>query len=199
MRRKMVPVFAVVFGAAIAGCAVTTSATSPEQARGTPTASPAPSAQEIDRAFVSAMLPHHTAAIEMATVEVQRGRRAEVRHLAQEIIDEQEREIAELQQIARADFRFTPSSAVPTGVQQGVLMGQPILMNFQQQIADLKTASDPDTLFLQMMIPHHAMAVVQADTQMMYGSNQRLKLMSERIISSQSRQIGEMENLLQRY
>jgi uncharacterized protein (DUF305 family) len=199
MRWILVPVFAVAFGAAIAGCAVTTSAISPEQARETPMASPTPSAQEIDRAFVSAMVSHHAAAIGMARVEVQRGRRAEVKQLAQQIIDEQEREITELQQIARVDFRFTPSSAVPTGVQQGVLMGQPILMNFQQQIADLKTASDPDTLFLQMMIPHHAMAVVQADTQMMYGSNQRLKQISESIISSQSRQIGEMENLLQRH
>lgn len=199
MRWITILVFVIFFSTAIAGCSVTTSAAPPDQVGETPTTSTTPSAQEIDRAFVRAMVPHHEAAIGMAQVEVQRGRRAEVKQLARQIVDEQQREVTELQQIAGEDLKVTPSTTIPTGVQQGVLMGQPILMDFQQQIADLKTASDPDTLFLQMMIPHHAMAIVQADTQMMHGSNQRLKRISENIVASQSRQIGEMERLLQRH
>jgi uncharacterized protein (DUF305 family) len=162
-------------------------------------ASSTPSPQEIDRTFISGMVLHHEAAIEMAQVEVQRGQRAEVKHLAQQIISAQESEVKELQQIAQQDFNFTPSTTLPVTTQQGVLMGQPILMNFQQDINDLKTASDPDTMFLQMMIPHHAMAIVQADTQMMYGSNPHLKAMSRNIISAQSHEIGEMEDMLQHH
>jgi uncharacterized protein (DUF305 family) len=164
-----------------------------------PAPSATPSAQEIDRAFISAMVLHHTAAVEMAQVEVQRGQRADVKQLAQQIVTAQESQITELQQIAQQDFNFSPTTTLPADTQQGVLMGQPILMDFQGDVNQLKSAADPDTMFLQMMIPHHAMAIVQADTQMMYGSNQRLQAISQDIISSQSREIGEMEGMLQHH
>jgi uncharacterized protein (DUF305 family) len=199
MRLALIPLFAIGLSIAVAGCVGLTSAASPNQANPTPATSALPSAQEVDRTFISAMVLHHQAAVEMAQVEVQRGQRAEVRQLAQQVITAQQSQIKELQQIAQQDFGFTPSTSLPATTQQGVLMGQPILMNFQQDIDDLKTTSDPDAMFLQMMIPHHAMAIVQADTQMMYGSNQRLKTISQDIISSQSSEIGEMEAMLQHH
>jgi uncharacterized protein (DUF305 family) len=199
MRVALFSLLAVALNLMIAGCAGLTSAAAPNQAATTPAASQTPSPKEIDRAFISAMVLHHEAAIEMAQVEVQRGQRAEVKQLAQQIISAQESEIKELQQIAQQDFNFTPSTTLPVTTQQGVLMGQPILMDFHQDINDLKSASDPDTMFVQMMIPHHAMAIVQADTQLMYGSNRRLKTISQSIISAQSYEIGEMEAMLQHH
>ena len=199
MRWTLIPMLAVALSLAVAGCAGLTAAAAARQDPATPAASATPSSQKIDRAFISAMVLHHTAAVEMAQVEVQRGQRAEVKQLAQQIISAQEGQIKQLQQIAQQDFNFTPSTTLPATTQQGVLMGEPILMNFQQGVSDLKSASDPDTMFLQMMLPHHAMAVVQADTQMMYGSNQRLKAISQDIISSQAREIGQMEGLLQHH
>jgi uncharacterized protein (DUF305 family) len=199
MRLTFLVMLVVALSVTVAGCAGLTSAAAPNQADATPAALTTPSAQEIDRTFISAMVLHHEAAIEMAQVEVQRGQRPEVKQLAQQIITAQESEIKQLQQIAQQDFNFTPSTTLPATTQQGVLMGQPILMNFQQDINDLKSAPDPDTMFLQMMIPHHAMAIVQADTQMMYGSNPHLKAMSQNIISTQSHEIGEMEGMLQHH
>ena len=198
MRWTLILVLIAALGTVLAGCAGTTSA-APSRQTTTPTTGATPSAQEIDRAFISAMVLHHTAAVEMAQVEVQRGQRADVKQLAQQIISAQENEIKQLQRIAQQDYNFTPSTTLPTTTQQGVLMGQPILMNFPQDVNDLKTTSDPDMMFLQMMIPHHAMAIVQADTQMTYGSNQQLKAISQNIVSSQSRQIGEMEDMLQHH
>ena len=198
MRWTLILVLIAALGTALAGCTSTTSA-APSRQTTTPTPGAPPSAQEIDRAFISAMVLHHTAAVEMAQVEVQRGQRRDVKQLAQQIIIAQESEIKQLQQIAQQDYNFTPSTTLPATTQQGVLMGEPILMNFQQEINELKSTSNPDTMFLQMMIPHHAMAIVQANTQMMYGSNPRLKVISQNIISSQSRQIGEMDDLLPRH
>lgn len=143
------------------------------------------------------MVVHHQAAVEMSQAEVQRGQRADVKQLAQNIISSQESQIKEMQQIAQQDYNFTPSTALPASTQQGVLMGEPILMTFPQDINDLKSASDPDTMFLQMMIPHHAMAIVQADTQLMYGGNRQLKTISQNIVSSQSHEIGEIRDMLQ--
>ena len=199
MRGTLILVLALALGTAVAGCTGLTTAAVPGQSTTPTAASATPTAQEIDRTFISAMVVHHAAAVEMAQVEVQRGQRAEVKQLALQIISAQEGEIRQLQQIAQHDFNFTPSTTLPTTPQQGVLMGEPILMDFPRQISDLKSTSDPDTMFLQMMIPHHAMAIVQADTQMTYGSDPRLKAISQNIISSQSRQIGEMEDLLQHH
>jgi hypothetical protein len=49
-----------------------------------------------DEAFVRGMIPHHQAAIEMAQIQLKFGKDPQQRHLAQEIIDAQTREIAEM-------------------------------------------------------------------------------------------------------
>jgi uncharacterized protein (DUF305 family) len=198
MRMMLILVLGTALSTVDMGCAGLTSASS-RQSTTLPAPSATPSAQEIDRSFISAMVLHHTAAVEMARVELQRGQRADVKQLAQQIISAQESQIKELQQISQQDFNFSPTTTLPGGTQRDVLMGEPILMDFQGDVNHLKSTADPETTFLQMMIPHHAMAIVQADTQTMYGSNQRLQAISQNIINSQSREIGEMESMLQHH
>ena len=50
-----------------------------------------------DRDFAQMMIPHHQGAIEMAKVLLERGKDPELRNLAEKIIKDQQREIAQLQ------------------------------------------------------------------------------------------------------
>ncbi|MDP9018089.1 MAG: DUF305 domain-containing protein [Candidatus Eremiobacteraeota bacterium] len=52
---------------------------------------------DADRDFMTMMIPHHQAAIDMATVELKSGKNLKVRALAKEIIAAQQKEIAEMQ------------------------------------------------------------------------------------------------------
>lgn len=53
-------------------------------------------AEDLDVAFVCAMIPHHQSAINMAKAELEHGDNAWAKEMAQKIIDAQESEIAEM-------------------------------------------------------------------------------------------------------
>jgi uncharacterized protein (DUF305 family) len=57
---------------------------------------PMTSAGSVDADFVKMMIPHHQAAIDMAQVQLAKGKDPEIRKLSQDIIAAQEKEIAEM-------------------------------------------------------------------------------------------------------
>lgn len=54
----------------------------------------APRSGDVDHDFVQAMVPHHQGAIDMAVAELRYGRNPQLKRIAQEIIIEQQQEIA---------------------------------------------------------------------------------------------------------
>lgn len=69
---------------------------------------------DVDRDFVEMMIPHHQGAIEMAQALLRYGKNEQLRRIAQEIIVDQQQEIAAMR-LALGD-PLPPSAAAPTQV-----------------------------------------------------------------------------------
>lgn len=63
---------------------------------------------DVDKAFIDSMLPHHSGAIEMATVALQHSGIEEIRTLSRNIIDAQSKEIGQLGEYRKAWYGTQP-------------------------------------------------------------------------------------------
>ena len=135
-----------------------------------------------EQAFLEQMVPHHESAIAMAQLALQKARHPEIRALARDIASSQEAEIRRMKAWHRQWF----GSALQPDT-TGVIMGT--------DMSPLEAASgdDFDRAFLAMMIPHHASAVVMADSVMRGGPRRQVVQLADEIISAQAKEIGRMQ------
>jgi Domain of unknown function (DUF305) len=70
-------------------------------------------AHDIDRDFAAMMIPHHQGAVDMAVLELRYGKNEQLRRIAQEIIVDQQQEIAAMR-LALGE-PAPPSAPAPTG------------------------------------------------------------------------------------
>jgi uncharacterized protein (DUF305 family) len=66
---------------------------------------------DVDRDFIATMIPHHQGAIDMAKAELRYGRNEKLRRISQEIIVEQQQEIAAMR--LAVGEALPPSTASP--------------------------------------------------------------------------------------
>ncbi len=178
-------------------------------------------AAPFDQQFIDSMVPHHQSALMMAEMAVTKAQLPEVKRLAGGIIRDQKREIAQMKAWRKAWYG---SAQVPMmqGMNHGAMnhssnhamggmkmsgdkmmmpghmMGLP--MKGEMDMGKLKNAKgrDFDKMFLQMMIPHHAGAIMMAQEALNVTARPQIRKMSHAIISSQAREIGQMQGILDR-
>lgn len=135
------------------------------------------SGKAFDRAFLSMMIPHHQAALEMSKADLARNTDLQVRTWANGIISSQQAEIDAMQALLAP--LGGPNTAMMRTVQQGMgsMSGQ------------ITQSQNPDLAFVQGMLPHHSSAIDMAKLALKRSQNQGVLKLARDIVVAQA---GEM-------
>lgn len=133
-----------------------------------------------DAQFIDSMIEHHTGAITMAEDALKNAERQEIKDLAQQIINDQQKEVAQLK-----DWRqqWYPDLA-PTGG-MGMSMGDMTVGG---------DASQPyDQRFIAAMIEHHNGAIAMANDALNKAERQEIKDLAQNIITAQKAEVAQLQ------
>ena len=143
-----------------------------------------PAAAEYDQTFIDAMVPHHRSAIDMARVAQRKAEHPEIKQLAEAIVADQDREIAQMQAWRKAWYG---SDTIPAG------MGGHRMTGMDVDLKQLEAAQPFDKAFIDAMIPHHRSAIDMAREAQTRASRQEIKELAGQIIAAQQREIDQLQ------
>ncbi len=153
-----------------------------------------PADANYDLRFIDSMLPHHQGALVMAQSAIQKSKRPELVKFAKNIVTEQKKEIAQMQQWRKQ--WYPTASATPmmwhTEMKHEMPMTtahkESMMMNMSLGEAD----AGFDKRFLDAMIPHHQGAVTMAKDSLKKSKRPELQKLAQNIMASQQAEISQM-------
>ena len=175
-----------------------------------------------DTAFLAQMTMHHTMAVMMAKPVVANATHPELKELAQSIIDDQTREIAQMrgwakdwygaelpdhlammdQMMGHGQTMGMPGmshSGMPMQSGMPVPPGMPMSPMGDMSMMESLWRLPPQRLevvFMSQMIPHHQSAIEMAKLVPERAAHQELKELAQNVINSQSSEIDKMNGWL---
>ena len=176
------PIFFVSFllAGAILG---TTTCSSPDETDSSPNAANVP----YDLQFIDTMSAHHREAIDMAKIAEAKAQHTELKTLARNIIEDQQREIAQMK--AWRDQWYA-------GKPQAMNMEMPGMMDSMKgmDMGKMNSSTDEefDLMFLDMMTMHHQGATMMAKQAITKAEHPEIKKLSHQIIDTQQKEIEQM-------
>lgn len=150
-------------------------------------------AKNADVGFAKGMIPHHEGAIAMAKVELQYGRDAEMKALAQKIVDAQQSEISVMQNWLDKNEASQPAASNAKEITQAYQ--QKDMSNHDAMMQGTMDAN-PDIAFAKGMIPHHQGAIDMATIEQTYGKNPAMLALAKQIKQAQTPEIKQMQDWL---
>ncbi|ULH17836.1 DUF305 domain-containing protein (plasmid) [Deinococcus sp. KNUC1210] len=135
------------------------------------------SGHAFDRAFLSMMIPHHQAAVDMSRAVLPLSKDAQVKTWAKAIITAQLREIGQMNTLLST---YGGTDMKMANIMKSSLRGMGEMV---------KMSKNPDVAFVQGMLPHHSSAVDMAKLALEKTNNPQLLRLARDIVTAQA---GEM-------
>jgi len=131
-----------------------------------------------DQAFLSMMIPHHQAALEMARAVLPTTKDATVKRWAQSIITSQQAEIGTMTALLKSLGGANPKMTAMMDGMKG--MGGMV-----------KAAKNPDIAFVQGMLPHHSSAIDMANVALQKSADPTVLKLAQNIVLAQAKEMYE--------
>jgi uncharacterized protein (DUF305 family) len=139
--------------------------------------------------FATMMIEHHKGAVEMSKIELERGKDEDLKKFAQQVINDQNKEIAQMEQIILNAPKDRSKNTAE--FQKALNHSMMAMMNDNTQVYN-----NIDKDFAAQMIPHHQSAVDMAKVYLQFGKDISLRKLCESIITSQSKEIQWLKGWL---
>jgi len=143
-----------------------------------------------DLQFIDTMSAHHQSAVDMAGMALKKSQNAELKTFAQKIIDDQQKEIAQMK--AWREKWYAGKAAAKNMEMSGMMDAMKMIMGSDMKKMEDATGKDFDSMFLDMMSAHHAGAVVMAKEALQKAEHPEIKTLANQIIKAQEAEIKEM-------
>jgi uncharacterized protein (DUF305 family) len=143
--------------------------------------------QDPDNDFAMMMVMHHQGAITMSQEELKSGTNADMKAMAQRIIDSQQKEIAQFQAFLSSHQPQSPAVPQFSALQMANMMRM-------SQANDLRPLTgNTDFDFAQLMVDHHSSAIENSDAELKYGRQAVTKALAQQIIDEQKSEITMLQ------
>jgi uncharacterized protein (DUF305 family) len=152
---------------------------------------------DFDLDFANMMIPHHQSAIDMAQAYLPKGKDDKIKTMAQNIIDEQKKEIEELKTMIAnhkpAEMKDHSGAGHAAGEHNELMETMNKMMD---KMKGMKMSGDADKYFVMMMIPHHEGSVTMAENEISHGKHYELKKIAQKVIADQNKEIKAFKDWL---
>ena len=193
MKHRIVPAITVVALLVAAGCSsssgTTTSVPAAVASQTTLVTNASSAHNDADVTFAQGMIPHHTQAVEMAQLVMDKGSSAEVKALAERIKAAQSPEIEQMRGWLTAWGAPESMGAMDMG-------GQGMMSKDEMASFSALSGAALDRKFLETMTAHHEGAITMANVEQTTGKDTAAIALADAIVTSQQAEIKEMKALL---
>lgn len=144
-----------------------------------------------DLDFAAMLKLHHQGAINMSKIELQQGKDAMMKKMAQEIITKQTKEIGQLDMLI-SSLQSGPKNYDPANKKSGAAKAMADNMMSMMKMGKMSMSS-PDHEFADMMSKHHKDGILMSKSILTYCKNSKLRSMAQMGITEQTKDIQQMQ------
>lgn len=173
---------------------------------GSPMAGIDHSMMDLDQMYIDMMIPHHQGIMALAEAALPRLSDPRLQEIARSIVSAQSAEVEELRGY-REQFYGDPNPMPMDASMMEAMdemmsgMGSMDEMAFQMdaaaQVDAICGAEDPDRAFIDLVIPHHEMAIMSSEPVAAGAAHDEIRALAEKVIADQKREIEELSAIRQ--